>query len=114
MKIQKKFSAHKSFCLQYLFMISIGNWYMSTEYNKLYYLYYSMAHFIYFRRVSESGYIALFQLEFVNQVSVAAFMFHQITVSPCFLYLPIIQQQHPIAKLQILQTQKREAAEDIG
>lgn len=56
-------------------------------------------------KVIEGGYFALFQLEVVNKMSIAAFSFHQIIVSACLLYLPIIQQQHLITKLQILQRQ---------
>lgn len=56
-------------------------------------------------KVTEGGYFALFQLDVVNKMSIAAFSFHQITMSACLLYLPIIQQQHLITKLQILQRQ---------
>lgn len=71
-----------------------------------------MAHFM--RKVIEIGYVALFHLDVVNKMSVVAFSFHQITVSACLLYLPIIQQQHLITKLQILQTQQSGANEDIS
>jgi len=65
-------------------------------------------------KVIENGYVALFHLDVVNKMSVVAFRFHQITVSACLLYLPIIQQQHLITKLQILQTQQSLATEDIS